>query len=235
MSLPALTLPIAPKSTTVEILPTSIVHWKLVERLFEEGRTESACKVLIKWAASHRGATEDVQYAVDGLTELRTFDANEAKITYREWYWRKAFDIFYMTTFKDVLRGKKLPQSPFISASWEREFKKLCEEINGAHPATRQTVRSLQRVSWNQRELDEWYAVCKTGTRHYHYLAAVLEFVGARTESGFVDRFWGQKDRYLTMLVNLLSENNGQDFTVEAYEQTNARIAELRAEGAELL
>lgn len=200
----------------------------------EEGHVERACKVLIKWAATHRGATEDVQYTLDG-SELKTFETSEARIRYREWYWRRAFDVFFTSIFKEVLNGKELPLSPLIGASWENEFKRLCEEVNGTHPATRATMKSLQRVTWTQRELDEWYEVCTTGTRQYPALAAVLEFVGARTERGFVDRFWGRLDRELTLLVNVMMDNNGQDFTVEAYEQTNARIAELRAEGAVLL
>ena len=66
MSLPPLKLSTSPNRPSVEVLPALILHWKLVELLFEEGKVERACQTLIKWAATHRGATQDIQYAMDG-------------------------------------------------------------------------------------------------------------------------------------------------------------------------
>ena len=235
MSLPPLKLSTSPNRPSVEVLPASILHWKLVELLFEEGKVERACQTLIKWAATHRGATQDIQYAMDG-SELTTFAANEDRIRYREWYWRRAFEIFFVSIFKDVLRGKELPLAPLIGASWETEFKELCKELNGDHPADVRRVKRFQRVLWTQRELDEWYALCESNSaRPYPSLASVLEFVGARTTPGIMESFWAPKDQELTRLVQLLSTNNGEDVSATGYKQIMERIAELRAEGAVLL
>jgi hypothetical protein len=237
MSLPPLKLStLQNERPSLEVLPASILHWKLVELLFEEGKMERACQTLTKWAATHRGATQDkIQYALDG-GELATFTANEDRIRYREWYWRRAFELFFLSVFKGVLRGKELPLAPLIGASWETEFKELCKELNGDHPADVQRVKRFQSVLWTQRELDEWYALCEsTSARPYPSLASVLEFVGARTTPGIMESFWAPKDRELTKLVELLSSNDGEDFSVAGYQQIMLHITELRADGAVVL
>ena len=235
MSLASLKLPILPNErSSLQVLPASIVHWKLVESLFEKGKMEHACKTLTKWAATHRGATQEIQYDLDGA-ELTTFTANEARISYREWYWRKAFELFFLSVFKGILRVKELPPAPLIGASWETEFKKLCKELNGTHPADVLRVKRFQSVPWTQRELDEMYALCEsTSARPYPSLASVLEHAGAQTTPNIIDSFWAAKDRELTQLIGQRQNAAivGEDLSGAVYQQIIARINELSAEGA---
>ena len=123
---------------------------KLVELLMEEGAVERACKTLVNFAATHRGATEDVQFVLDGAG-IGPIESEERRIRYREWYWRRAFELLFLSIFKE--NDKLLPMSPFIGVSWEVDFKRLCAELNGATV----TARRLQRVEWTQRTLDEWW------------------------------------------------------------------------------
>ena len=212
-------------------LPSSIVHWKLVELLFEERQMQKACRTLIKWAATHHGATEDAQHVLNG-TDVDGIEGSERRLEFREWYWRRAFQLFFLANFNEILNGRELPLSPLVGASWESEFKQLCKELNPFLPNENPTILRFQRVRWSQRELDKWWEYCTTGSRQYPSLAAVLEFVGARTQPHTMRDFWGSKDARLTFLMQLLEAD---DLTREGYSTAVAEIRQLQSEGAQLV
>ena len=189
----------------------------------EEGAVERACKTLVNFAATHRGATEDVQFVLDGAG-IGPIESEERRIRYREWYWRRAFELLFLSIFKE--NDKLLPMSPFIGVSWEVDFKRLCAELNGATV----TARRLQRVEWTQRKLDEWW-------HRWHVqmpnLAALLEFVGASTTAGTMENYQ-RIDQALGSLVQSLALMEGW-LPVEQVESISNEIQALRAQGARLI
>ena len=232
MSLPALNMRSNEDGkTTFDRLPIAVVHWKFVQLLFEERQMERACKTLVQFAATHHGATQDAQYIADGAC-MGPIEPEERRIRYREWYWRRAYELFFITSFREILAGRELPVSPLIGASWETDFKELCKELNGQ--AANPTIRRLQRVNWTQRELDRWWQLSTTGTRQYTNIAAVLEFVGARTTPDAMGNYWAPKDRLLTRLVEILNLTDSWLGAAE-FQEITTRIHTLREEGAQML
>jgi hypothetical protein len=213
MPLPALTF---------DKLPSAILHWKLVELLLDDGALDRACKALVQYAASHKGATQDEQFILDGES-VGPIEPTERALRYSQWYWRRAFKLLVETVFVGLERD--LPPAPLVGVRWETEFKKLCEELNAARVVTQR----LQRVQWTQRRLDEWW-------HRYHEampsLAALLEFYGASTARDTIEA-WRAKDRQLTVLIELLQA--AESMPAAEFQSLNSQLQALRLQGARVL
>ena len=223
-------------------LPSDIIQRPLVKQLFTLGEMEVACQLLLRWAGTSHGATEN-----DGQSQTK-------RKAHLEKYWREAFKLYFYSTFKNVVRADEseillhsdqFPTTPFHGATWKDNFMALCREINveaEQPPITamrkRHIVARFQKVEWTQRKLDTWLDrflngrgvgnASDHGSFYFPRLTELLRLAGAN-ENGMPR--WHDLDSRLATEIRHIVEFG--DLNLGFYNRQVSKIKALLSQGAE--